>query len=157
VYGPKHPDERSIFDTPPYILPPGATTPDRWDCDGLFLPADRTIHDGAPPCVGRGQSSSGISGDSSCTTLAGWHIAVPGSMAYLSRARSTGLSQIFVIRNWWRDCRAARIRIAIGMQYKGTVSAPLPAIARPLSGMAQRVARAKRNHSWAAVGRSLLD
>jgi hypothetical protein len=43
VYGPKHPDERSIFDTSPYILPPGATTPDNWDCDGFFLPADRSI------------------------------------------------------------------------------------------------------------------
>jgi hypothetical protein len=43
VYGPKHPDERSIFDTSPYILPPGATTPDRWDCDGIFLPADRSV------------------------------------------------------------------------------------------------------------------
>ena len=43
VYGPKHPDERSIFDTSPYVLPPGATTPDRWDCDGFFLPSDRTL------------------------------------------------------------------------------------------------------------------
>lgn len=43
VYGPKHPKERSIFDTSPYILPPGATTPDHWDCDGFFLPADRAI------------------------------------------------------------------------------------------------------------------
>ena len=43
VYGPKHPDERSIFDTSPYILPPGATTPDNWDCDGFFLPGDRSI------------------------------------------------------------------------------------------------------------------
>jgi hypothetical protein len=25
------------------VLPPGATTPDNWDCDGFFLPADRTI------------------------------------------------------------------------------------------------------------------
>src|ERR1051325_2175794 len=43
VYGPKHPDERSIFDTTPYMLPPGATTPDRWDCDGFLVPADRAI------------------------------------------------------------------------------------------------------------------
>src|SRR5579862_9322830 len=43
VYGPKHPEERSIFDTSPFILPPGATTPDHWDCDGFFLPADRTL------------------------------------------------------------------------------------------------------------------
>lgn len=43
VYGPKHVGERSIFDTTPYVLPPGATTPDDWDCDGFFLPADRIL------------------------------------------------------------------------------------------------------------------
>jgi len=43
VYGPKHANERSIFDTSPYVLPPGRTTPDRWDCKGLLLPADRLI------------------------------------------------------------------------------------------------------------------
>jgi hypothetical protein len=43
VYGPKHPAERSIFDTSPYVLPPGETTPDNWDCDGFFLPSDRSI------------------------------------------------------------------------------------------------------------------
>ncbi len=43
VYGPKHPIERSIFDTSPYVLPPGATTPDLWDCDGFLVPADRLI------------------------------------------------------------------------------------------------------------------
>ena len=43
VYGPKHQDENSIFDTSPYILPPGRTTPDRWDCDGFFLPSDRKL------------------------------------------------------------------------------------------------------------------
>ena len=30
VYGPKYDTERSIFDTSPYVLPPGATTPDWW-------------------------------------------------------------------------------------------------------------------------------
>jgi hypothetical protein len=43
VYGPKHEQERSIFDTSPYVLPPGRTTPDRWDCDGLFVPSDRDL------------------------------------------------------------------------------------------------------------------
>jgi hypothetical protein len=43
VYGPKHPDETSIFDTTPYVLPPGATTPDRWDCKGFYVPADRRL------------------------------------------------------------------------------------------------------------------
>lgn len=43
VYGPKHPDEKSIFDTSPYVLAPGSTTPDHWDCDGFFLPADRRV------------------------------------------------------------------------------------------------------------------
>jgi hypothetical protein len=43
VYGPKHLRDRSVCDTSPYVLPPGATTPDRWDCDGFFLPSDRTI------------------------------------------------------------------------------------------------------------------
>jgi len=44
VYGPKHERERSIFDTSPYVLPPGATTPDSWDCEGFLLPSDRTLH-----------------------------------------------------------------------------------------------------------------
>ena len=44
VYGPKHDLERSIFDTSPYVLPPGATTPDRWDCEGFLLPSDRKLH-----------------------------------------------------------------------------------------------------------------
>src|SRR5260370_42512869 len=43
VYGPKHPAERSIFEKSPYFLEPGSTTPDRWDCDGFFLPADRSV------------------------------------------------------------------------------------------------------------------
>lgn len=43
VYGPKHPEETSIFDTSPYVLPPGLTTPEHWDCDGFFLPADRLV------------------------------------------------------------------------------------------------------------------
>ena len=43
VYGPKHEAEYSIFDTSPYVLPPGATTPDKWDCDGFLLPADREL------------------------------------------------------------------------------------------------------------------
>jgi hypothetical protein len=43
VYGPKHVEEWSIFDTSPYVLPSGDTTPDKWDCDGFFVPSDRTI------------------------------------------------------------------------------------------------------------------
>ena len=43
VYGPKHIRDRSICDTSPYILPPGTTTPAQWDCDGFFLPSDRSI------------------------------------------------------------------------------------------------------------------
>jgi len=43
VYGPKHVAERSIFDTSPYVLPPGRITPDRWDCDGFFVPSDRWL------------------------------------------------------------------------------------------------------------------
>lgn len=43
VYGPKHAAEKSIFDNSPYVLKPGATTPDRWDCDGFFLPSDRKL------------------------------------------------------------------------------------------------------------------
>ena len=43
IYGPKNEYEQSIFDTSPYALPPGRTTPDRWDCDGFFLPSDRVI------------------------------------------------------------------------------------------------------------------
>ncbi len=43
VYGPKHEAEPSIFDTSPYVLPPGATTPDKWDCDGFLLPSDRAL------------------------------------------------------------------------------------------------------------------
>lgn len=43
MYGPKHSAERSIFDTSPYVLPPDATTPDGWDCDGFLVPSDRLI------------------------------------------------------------------------------------------------------------------
>jgi len=43
VYGPKHKAEKSIFDTSPYVLEPGSTTPDHWDCDGFFLPSSRSI------------------------------------------------------------------------------------------------------------------
>jgi hypothetical protein len=43
VYGPKHAAERSIFDTSPYVLPPGRTTPDGWDCDGFCVPSDRGL------------------------------------------------------------------------------------------------------------------
>ncbi len=43
VYGPKHKAERSIFDTSPYILGSGSTTPDHWDCDGFFVPNDRSV------------------------------------------------------------------------------------------------------------------
>jgi hypothetical protein len=43
VYGPKHENERSIFDTSPYVLPPGVTTPDSWDCEGFLLPSDRLL------------------------------------------------------------------------------------------------------------------
>ncbi|MGA2185639.1 MAG: hypothetical protein ABSH47_21685 [Bryobacteraceae bacterium] len=43
VYGPKHDREGSIFDTSPYVLPPGTTTPDRWDCEGFLVPSDRIV------------------------------------------------------------------------------------------------------------------
>jgi hypothetical protein len=43
VYGPKHEQERSIFDTSPYVLPPRATTPERLDCEGFLVPSDRTL------------------------------------------------------------------------------------------------------------------
>ncbi len=43
VYGPKHDRENSIFDTSPYVLPPGKTTPDRWDCKGFLVPSDREL------------------------------------------------------------------------------------------------------------------
>lgn len=43
VYGPKAKSERSIFDTSPYVLPPGAATPDDWDCKGFLVPSDRTL------------------------------------------------------------------------------------------------------------------
>lgn len=46
VYGPKHHSDRSIFDTSPFVLPPGMTTPDRWDCDGFLLPSDRSLQRG---------------------------------------------------------------------------------------------------------------
>jgi len=43
VYGPKHERENSIFDTSPYLLEPGNTTPAHWDCDGFFVPANRAV------------------------------------------------------------------------------------------------------------------
>jgi hypothetical protein len=42
VYGPKHEKDRSIFDVSPYFLLPGFTTPRKWDCNGFFVPADRS-------------------------------------------------------------------------------------------------------------------
>jgi hypothetical protein len=44
VYGPKHKEECSVFDTSPYVLPPGVTTPERWDCKGFLLPSDRVLY-----------------------------------------------------------------------------------------------------------------
>jgi hypothetical protein len=44
VYGPKHKDERSVFDTSPYVLPSGAITPNHWDCKGFLLPSDRVVY-----------------------------------------------------------------------------------------------------------------
>jgi hypothetical protein len=41
VYGPKHPKDRSVFDTSPYFLPPGCETPRYWDCNGFFVPSER--------------------------------------------------------------------------------------------------------------------
>lgn len=43
VYGPKHTRDRSICDTSPYILESGHTTPDGWDCDGIYIPRDRGL------------------------------------------------------------------------------------------------------------------
>jgi hypothetical protein len=39
VYGPKSPG--SVYDDTIYCLPSGYNTPDNWDCDGFFVPADR--------------------------------------------------------------------------------------------------------------------
>ena len=43
VYGPKHTGDPSICDTSPYILQPGSTTPDGWDCDGFYIPTNRQL------------------------------------------------------------------------------------------------------------------
>jgi hypothetical protein len=43
VYGPKHAADTSVCDTSPYLLPPGDTTPDHWDCDGFWVPTDRAF------------------------------------------------------------------------------------------------------------------
>src|ERR1022692_3180359 len=61
VYGQKHPCEHSIFDNSPYILAPGTTTPDHWDCDGFFLPSDRKLRLPRGTRTGHWRSSSGIS------------------------------------------------------------------------------------------------
>lgn len=45
IYGPKHPGDQSIFDTSPYLLPQGDTTPPDWDCDGFFVPNDRFVEE----------------------------------------------------------------------------------------------------------------
>ena len=95
VYGPKHEAERSIFDTSPYVLPPGATTPNFWDCDGFLLPRDRAIR------RWRGLRRGPLA-------LKFWnhrHFSVWGvdaetyhcswTTASLSRARSTGRSPTF--------------------------------------------------------------
>jgi hypothetical protein len=52
VYGPKDENERSIFDTSPYLLPAGWTTPDGWDCKGFLVPAGRRLHGWRGPRMG---------------------------------------------------------------------------------------------------------
>jgi hypothetical protein len=87
VYGPKHDRERSIFDTSPYVLPPGATTPDSWDCEASFFrPTERFIGGGAAG-TGRWPSNSGISGASGSRAWMPTATAALGTMAFLSRAR----------------------------------------------------------------------
>src|SRR5258708_32608155 len=64
-YGPRHQKERSIFDTPPYVLPPAATTQDRWDFDGFLVSSDRLIRRFCGAV--HSPSSSGIISCSRCT------------------------------------------------------------------------------------------
>jgi hypothetical protein len=69
VYGPKHKSENSIFDTSPYVLPPGATTPNQWDCDGFLLPSEESFAIGAGSGTARWPSSFGTSGGFRCAAL----------------------------------------------------------------------------------------
>jgi hypothetical protein len=44
VYGGKHPNQPAPYSESRFVLKPGASTPDGWDCDGFFVPKDRTLH-----------------------------------------------------------------------------------------------------------------
>jgi len=52
VYGPRHPSVGSSLPTSLFILPGGQTTPSRWDCKGLLIPADRIAMKGRALIVG---------------------------------------------------------------------------------------------------------
>jgi hypothetical protein len=92
-----------IFDTSPYVLPPGATTPDSWDCKGFLLPSDRILQRCRRPRYGplaikfwNFRHFWVKSLDAMLTST-----AALGTMASLSRARSTGPSPTFPIRTFW--------------------------------------------------------
>jgi len=46
VYGPRHSSVESSLPTSLFMLRAGHATPDRWDCKGLLIPADRTALNG---------------------------------------------------------------------------------------------------------------
>jgi hypothetical protein len=98
VYGAKYERERSIFDTSPYVLPPGATTPDAWDCEGSFCRPTECFNAGGGAGTGHWQLSSGISGSSGSRASVPTFTAALGTMAFSSRAKSTGPFPTFRIR-----------------------------------------------------------
>lgn len=110
VYGPKQDNERSIFDTSPYVLPPGATTPDSWDCEGFLLPSDKMLR------RWRGHRRGPLA-------IKFWNYrhfwvkkvgAKPtgalGTTAFSSRARSTGPFRTFRIRTSWAALESLAVR-----------------------------------------------
>jgi hypothetical protein len=47
VYGARHLSEATTVPTSLFVLPPWASTPRRWDCKGVLIPADRGVVNGS--------------------------------------------------------------------------------------------------------------
>lgn len=52
IYGPRHPSDQTTLPTSLFILPPGASTPKRWDCKGILISSNRTVVQGSSVIYG---------------------------------------------------------------------------------------------------------
>ena len=48
VYGPRHHTDATTMPTSLFLLPPGQSTPKRWDCKGILISSDRVAINGRP-------------------------------------------------------------------------------------------------------------